>query len=899
MANKNFEIKNGLTVAGTERITSAGVVTGTTATQSASDNTTKLASTAYVTTALANLSDSAPSTLNTLNELAAALGDDANYATTTTNAIAAKLPLAGGTLTGNLLIGTTDAGYPSYGDELTIGAASGNNGMTIRSGTSNYGTFYFSDATGNGAGTYAGKLQYNHANNSMVLATNSLDRLTIDSAGQVGIGTTSPSAQLDVQVSSNVWAGEFKQTNTSNGDGIHIRIGSSAAADYGLRVDTNAGNTPGLVVKGDGNVGIGTFTPNSPLVIQHSHQLTDLTGMSANSTLVVGNTGSGNNVYNALHLSGNQQSMFIAAVNHGQTADRRLGFFLGSAAGDALTDERLSIRGDGNVGIGIVPSSASSTTRLQIHHVDNTAILQLTNGGGGGTGANDGGQVRFDDNENMYVVNKEAGLLVLSTSNTDRLTIKADGNVGIGTAGYGTYYSGNRVLGLGVGTTIRGASTGTDPYTTIATNAYHDASAWKYIHADFASSYEQYNGTHTFHVAASGSAAGTVSFNEAMRIKADGNVGIGTASMAADGSSKFQVAGRLGVMENTGTQLQMSTGSTYSWFEAWDNSADRAPKRPICFNPWGGAVGIGTTAPHVGKLHVIGGGYAQLQIASNHSDNTNKTAGIVATNYANQTVSVMQMYNQNGNNGIYYGSADGAHRGIQSHYWYVNENYNSTSGHKLSGSINSTGAWVIRSSHQGDTVGNLKVTSQFGSSPNTSENCLINVSNGQQMIQIMAWAGNGARIGTRTGGWNSNAGGDLHITRQDSMQIKLGSGGPVLANGTAISSDRRLKKNINSIADGQLAKINALTPRTFEWKDPIDWKAGTQEGFIAQEVELVIPEAVREEKMVPDPDDTSRDFEGNVKLLRNDVITARLIKAVQELSAELDAAKARITTLEG
>ena len=566
---------------------------------------------------------------------------------------------------------------------------------------------------------------------------------------------------------------------------------------------------------------------------------------------------------------------------------------------DAGGAEALRIIADGNVGIGITPSTASGTTRLQIHHTNNTAVLQLTNGGGGGTGANDGGQVRFDDNENMYVVNKEAGLLVLSTSNTDRLTIKADGNVGIGTAGYGTYYSGNRVLGLGVGTTIRGASTGTDPYTTIATNTYHDASAWKYIHADFASSYEQYNGTHTFHVAASGSAAGTVSFNEAMRIKADGNVGIGTASMAADGSSKFQVAGRLGVMENTGTQLQMSTGSTYSWFEAWDNSADRAPKRPICFNPWGGAVGIGTTAPHVGKLHVIGGGYAQLQIASNHSDNTNKTAGIVATNYANQTVSVMQMYNQNGNNGIYYGSADGAHRGIQSHYWYVNENYNSTSGHKLSGSINSTGAWVIRSSHQGDTVGNLKVTSQFGSSPNTSENCLINVSNGQQMIQIMAWAGNGARIGTRTGGWNSNAGGDLHITRQDSMQIKLGSGGPVLANGTAISSDRRLKKNINSIADGQLAKINALTPRTFEWKDPIDWKAGTQEGFIAQEVELVIPEAVREEKMVPDPDDTSRDFEGNVKLLRNDVITARLIKAVQELSAELDAAKARITTLEG
>jgi len=48
--------------------------------------------------------DSAPGTLNTLNELAAALGDDANFSTTVTNSIATKLPLAGGTLTGNLTV---------------------------------------------------------------------------------------------------------------------------------------------------------------------------------------------------------------------------------------------------------------------------------------------------------------------------------------------------------------------------------------------------------------------------------------------------------------------------------------------------------------------------------------------------------------------------------------------------------------------------------------------------------------------------------------------------------------------------------------------------------------------------------------------------------------------------
>jgi len=54
------------------------------------------------------LVDSAPNTLDTLNELAAALGDDANFSTTVTNSIAAKLPLAGGTMTGNVSFGDND-----------------------------------------------------------------------------------------------------------------------------------------------------------------------------------------------------------------------------------------------------------------------------------------------------------------------------------------------------------------------------------------------------------------------------------------------------------------------------------------------------------------------------------------------------------------------------------------------------------------------------------------------------------------------------------------------------------------------------------------------------------------------------------------------------------------------
>ena len=86
---------------------SGTIASATTATtQSAGDNSTKVATTAYTDTAIANLADSAPSTLNTLNELAAALGDDANFSTTVTNSIATKLPLAGGTMTGDLNMGS-------------------------------------------------------------------------------------------------------------------------------------------------------------------------------------------------------------------------------------------------------------------------------------------------------------------------------------------------------------------------------------------------------------------------------------------------------------------------------------------------------------------------------------------------------------------------------------------------------------------------------------------------------------------------------------------------------------------------------------------------------------------------------------------------------------------------
>ena len=83
---------------------------------------TDAATKTYVDAKVAAVLDSAPAALDTLNELAAALGDDANYASTTTAAIATKLPKAGGTMTGAIAMSNnkvTGLATPTAGTDVT------------------------------------------------------------------------------------------------------------------------------------------------------------------------------------------------------------------------------------------------------------------------------------------------------------------------------------------------------------------------------------------------------------------------------------------------------------------------------------------------------------------------------------------------------------------------------------------------------------------------------------------------------------------------------------------------------------------------------------------------------------------------------------------------------------
>ena len=219
-------------------------------------STQSYATQTYVGTAVSNLVDSSPAALDTLNELAAALGDDPNFATTVTNSIALKAPLASPSFTGNVGIGVTPStklhlggtapldsiirqdstvsgtnweigeraagkwqiweddsdsvvatfmssgnvgigisnpsDYYSNFNDLVLGNTSTHSGMTIASGTAHDGTISFADGT-SGTELYQGYMQYNHGVNSLTFGTASANRMVIDSSGNVGIGVSNPS----------------------------------------------------------------------------------------------------------------------------------------------------------------------------------------------------------------------------------------------------------------------------------------------------------------------------------------------------------------------------------------------------------------------------------------------------------------------------------------------------------------------------------------------------------------------------------------------------------------------------------------------------------------------------------------------------------------------------------
>lgn len=112
----------------------------------------------------------------------------------------------------------------------------------------------------------------------------------------------------------------------------------------------------------------------------------------------------------------------------------------------------------------------------------------------------------------------------------------------------------------------------------------------------------------------------------------------------------------------------------------------------------------------------------------------------------------------------------------------------------------------------------------------------------------------------------------------------------------ATLSDYRLKRNVNPMSDGALDRIKTLRPIKYQWDDyeKDNGQGGItklstasddiNEGFIAHELQEIIPSAV----------DGEKDDPVAMQSLRNDAISAVVVKALQELSEKVDFLKSEI-----
>ncbi len=279
------------------------------------------------------------------------------------------LHLVGGSAT----IPTLSSSFP-----FTI-SNNGNSGMNIiSSGTTNAGQINFGDE----GDADAGILRYDHNDNSMRFTTNASEAMRIDSSGNVGIGTTSPSAYGKLAVSGTATQ---LAINASSGNS---RIGFFEAGTGRFYIDTlngadglafvdADGSTERMRITSAGRVGIGETDPDNLLHLK-----------SSDDTL--------------LKLESTDATVRLALTDNGGTSQIK------------NTDGTLILEAD--------PSDATSNSYLGFE-VDGSEVSRFSSSGnlGIGTTSPDG---------NLHVLSGSAGTVTASTD-ANELVLEATANVGM------------------------------------------------------------------------------------------------------------------------------------------------------------------------------------------------------------------------------------------------------------------------------------------------------------------------------------------------------------------------------------------------------------------------------------------------------------------------------------
>ncbi len=537
----------------------------TAATQSASDNSTKVATTAYVDTAVTNLVDSSPAALDTLNELAAALGDDANFSTTVTNSIATKVAKAGDTMTGNLVLNNSvnlrfknnagaerniltldtndDVQFGGSIDDIRFLTNDSSDKMIIKSdGKVGVGTIspqnilhvHQSDADshsyvhitqedggsastdGMSIGVLDGGVNASvrlRENGYLNFWTNNTERMRIASDGKVGIGTTSPERALHIDAN----GGRPIIQIDKGGDKIFsVGTGTSTNDDDNTILQMFDENTEkirlftvGHSYFNGGHVGIGTTSPGNPLHIYKNATIGAITSTTvANAGLRIQDSGAN------MYVDGN--SFVIDTAGYLTTT--------GSSDFDIGTNStsRIKIKGDGKVGI----ATSSPDFTLDVEADKDTWISRIYNTG---SDANAQSLLIRSDATSAH----DALVMGVYADSGYKMVVRSTGNVGIGTTSPTnplTIHS-SYTAGILLGNTTN-ATAGRQNLVDFRMEASDNV---MYVCGQIGSEAE---GTWT---STSGTRQASLVFNsvkdgnntERLRITSDGNVGIGTASPSA------------------------------------------------------------------------------------------------------------------------------------------------------------------------------------------------------------------------------------------------------------------------------------------------------------------------------------------------------------------------------
>lgn len=337
----------------------------TTPTQTAGNSTTRIASTEFVSTAISNLVDSSPSTLNTLNELASALGDDANFSTTVTNSIATKLPLAGGTMTGDLDMGSNDI---------------------TTTGKMLYANMYANSTSYPNASTYHGCFIHDHSLGAGLFSHNgSWVRLANHSDLSNYLTTSSASSTYLTQ--SNASSTYLTQSNASS----TYLTQSNASSTYLTQSSATSTYMPKTGGTFTGDLLIGTTTSG---LANNGDQLT--VSDSGNTGITIRSTNSGqNNIYFSDGTSGSEQYIGYLTYQHDVNALR-----FGTNDG-----ERLRIGSAGQIGLSGTNYGTSGQV-LTSNGSSSAPTWQTASGGSSGMPTSGGtftGNVTFNNSANVHV----------------------------------------------------------------------------------------------------------------------------------------------------------------------------------------------------------------------------------------------------------------------------------------------------------------------------------------------------------------------------------------------------------------------------------------------------------------------------------------------------------------